>query len=593
MKFFNLAMNLPSTSGANGIAASRFGGQKESGQGIFDTLLKNCIDKAGIQTSGTVSLNLFTNVFTGQGGGSAKGVIRPSCPIKGFLESIEPLSPVMGMLTIPPQAVPSLRATLESLGITPKEASDLILAASDSQGVVRLDRLWIRLKEKAASVDSGQETPPIPLHHLPVVAQMLSAMGMESAQVKALIEKATNGEGGGLDSQVLLRAVKAYLVDCGTAPPGENAEASFSRALGLLCTTTETGLLASEPQLIALMKNMAEDPSLAQQDRIKQDIGALLQEKGIPPQEVKPFLENLTAAQAKDFLKASQGFQGNGPSGEISTLLSQVGVTSEKPSAPTGDPQKIMDILSKDNTGQKDPADKKAAATALNAGPSPAGGTTAAEVNETTVSTKKSEQNSLSAGNASVLETPSPSNGETLAAAGKSVMIGASGELTSATGPKSEPQPSTESTLRAPVVLPEPLPKILDRMVWMVQGGIQKTTVELSPPELGRIQLNLVIENGQIRGVLGTESPMVKELIDANLNQLRSQLEAQGFTVQSFDVMVGLNQHQHSQHETAWQWEPQMAGANPLKDENGMGPEAVGQHHDGYSGDGHQINVTV
>jgi hypothetical protein len=592
MTSFHLAANLASTSGANGAVASLFGGQKEAGQGVFDTVLKNCMDKAGNQTSGTVALNLFKNSLTGQGEGSANALIRPSRSLKGFLESLEPLSSVMGMLRFPPQAVLSLRAMLESLGITSKEASGLIQAASDSQGFVRLDRLWIRLKEKAASADSGQETPAIPLHRLPVVAQLLSAMGMESAQVKTLVEKATNREGC-LDSQVFLRAVKAHLAGSGTAPPGENAEASFSRALGLLCTTTETGLLAREPQLIALMKNMAEDPSLAQQERIKQDIGALLQEKGIPPQEVKAFLEHLSVAEAKDLLKVSQGFQGNGPSEEISTLLSQVRVDSEKPSPPAGDPQKIMDILSKDNAGQKDPGDKKVGSTALNAGSSPAGGTTPAEASETTITTKKSDQNSPPAGNASVLEAPSPSNGETLTAAGKSVMTGGLGELTSATGSKSELQPPPESTLRAPVVLPEPLPKILDRMVWMVQGGVQKTTVELSPPELGRIQLNLVIENGQIRGVLGTESPMVKELIDANLNQLRAQLEAQGFIVQSFDVMVGLNQHQHPQHDTAWQWEPQFAGANHPQNEVSVGPEAVGKSHDGYSGDGHQINVRV
>ncbi len=511
---------------------------------------------------------------------------------RDFLERLEALSPFMGMLRIPPQAVPSLRAMLESFGITSKETSGLIQAASDSQGFVRLDRLWIRLKEKAASVDSGQEASAIPLQQLPVVAQMLSATGMESAQIKALIEKATNGEGG-LDSQVLLRAVKAHLAASGTASPGENAEASFSRALGLLCTTTETGLLAREPQLIALMKNMAEDPSLAQQERIKQDMGALLQEKGIPPQEVKAFLENLSVAEAKDLLKVSQGFQGNGPSGEISTLLSQVKVESEKPSTPTGDSRKIMDILSKDNAGQKDPGDKKVTSTALNAGSRAAGEKTPAEANETTITTKKSDQNSPPAGNASVLGAPSPSNGETLTVAGKSIMIGGSGELTSATGSKSEPQPPAEPTLRAPAVLPEPLPKILDRMVWMVQGGVQKTTVELSPPELGRIQLNLVIENGQLRGVLGTESPMVKELIEANLNQLRTQLEALGFAVQSFQVMVGLNQHQHPQHDTAWQWEPQFAGASPLKDKKDMGPEAVGGSYDGYSSDGHQINVRV
>jgi flagellar hook-length control protein FliK len=130
-------------------------------------------------------------------------------------------------------------------------------------------------------------------------------------------------------------------------------------------------------------------------------------------------------------------------------------------------------------------------------------------------------------------------------------------------------------------------------MVWMIQGGVQKTTVELSPPELGRIQLSLVIENGQIRGVLGTESPVVKELMDANLNQLRAQLEALGFAVQSFQVMVGLNQHQHSQHETAWQWEAPSAGPDPLKDEKSVGLEPVGESYDGYSGDGHHINVRV
>jgi flagellar hook-length control protein FliK len=480
---------------------------------------------------------------------------------------------------------------LESLGIPSKEASGLIQGASDPEGFVRLDRLLIRLKEKATSTNPGQETLTIPLHQVPVVAQLLSAAGMESGQVKALIEQATNGEGG-LDSQVLLRAVKAHLAGAPTTATPENAEATISRALGLLHATSENGLLAKEPKLIALIRNMAEDPPLAQQESIKQEIGALLQEKGIPPQEVKTFLENLSIARAKDLLNVSQGFQGNNPSGQIPTLLGQVTVESEKASAPAGDPQKIMDILSNEQTGHKDPADKKVASTALSSGSRPAGGPNSSETNGSTMTPKKSDQNSPPAGNTFTLEGPFPSSGETLTAAGKSVLTGGSGELT-ASGPKSEPPPPVASTLRAPVVLPEPLPRILDRMVWMVQGGVQKTTVELSPPELGRIQLKLVIENGQIRGVLGTESPMVKELIDANLNQLRAQLEAQGFVVQSFDVMVGLDQHQHSQHETAWQWEPQFSGANPLKDQNGMGAEGVGESYDGGSGGGHQINVKV
>ncbi len=315
MTSFHFAANLPSASGATGTAASLFGGQKESGQGIFDTVLKNCMGTAENQTSGKVGLNLFKSVVPAEGSGSTNTLLGPALSIKGFVERLESLAPALGILRIAPDAVPTLQAMLQSLGIPSKEASGLIQAASDSQGFVRLDRLLVRMKEKAA--ETGAESLTIPLHQVPVVAQMLSAMGMESAQVKDLIEKATNGEGG-LDSQVLLRAVKAHLAKAGETPQVENAAASFSRALGLLCTTTETGLLAKEPQLIALVKNMAEGPSTGQQERIKQEIGALLQEKGIPPEEVKAFLENLTVAQAKDLLKVSQGAWANGTTPESS-----------------------------------------------------------------------------------------------------------------------------------------------------------------------------------------------------------------------------------------------------------------------------------
>jgi flagellar hook-length control protein FliK len=580
-----LATNLPSIGGADGVEVSLFGGQKGLGQELFGTVLKERMANATGQTPDTIILNLFRNVLKEQGSGATNGLAQSAHSIKSFLDGIEPLIPVMGKLRIPSQAVPSLRALLESLGISSKEASSLIQAASDPQGFVRMDRLWVRLKEKAGSEDNGEDTPTIPLNQAPLVAQMLSAIGMEASQVKALIEKATIGEVG-LDSQVIIKAVKAHLADAGKVSQVESVQGSFSRALGLLFTTTESGLLAQEPQLLSLMKSMAQGPSLTQQERIKQEMGALLQEKGIPPQEVKAFLENLSVAQAKELLNVSQGLQGNGSSGELSTLLSQVKVASENPSVSKGDPQNIMDILFKENSGQKDSADKKAFSTALNAG-----GVKLAEADGST--TKSKDQSAHSEGSASVLETPPSSNGETLLAGGKFIVVGGAAGLTSAGGSKSAPQVPVDATVRPPVVLPEPLPKILDRMVWMVQEGVQKTTIELSPPELGRIQLNLVIENGRIHGLMGTESHAVKELIDANLNQLKTQLEAQGFSVQSFDVMVGLNQHQRPDHGSAWQWEPQSGGGTYSEDDVIEAPEAVGGTYDGYSVEGYQINVRV
>ena len=89
--------------------------------------------------------------------------------------------------------------------------------------------------------------------------------------------------------------------------------------------------------------------------------------------------------------------------------------------------------------------------------------------------------------------------------------------------------------------LPQPLPKVLDRMIWMIRAGEQKSSIRIHPPELGRLDLDLAIKNGHLQANLSAESTMVKEVIEANLNQLKQHLNAQGLIVDSFEVMVGLN----------------------------------------------------
>ena len=73
----------------------------------------------------------------------------------------------------------------------------------------------------------------------------------------------------------------------------------------------------------------------------------------------------------------------------------------------------------------------------------------------------------------------------------------------------------------------------------MIRGGEQKGTLHISPPELGRLDLDLVIKNGHLQANLSAENPAVKEIIESNLNQLKQQLADQGFVVEKFEVMVG------------------------------------------------------
>ena len=49
---------------------------------------------------------------------------------------------------------------------------------------------------------------------------------------------------------------------------------------------------------------------------------------------------------------------------------------------------------------------------------------------------------------------------------------------------------------------------------------------------------------------MGAESNVVKELIEANLNQLKQQLSDQGLVIDSFKVMVGLDDRRFKEGES-------------------------------------------
>ena len=89
--------------------------------------------------------------------------------------------------------------------------------------------------------------------------------------------------------------------------------------------------------------------------------------------------------------------------------------------------------------------------------------------------------------------------------------------------------------------LPQPLPKIVDRMILMLRTGEYQSRLHITPPDLGKLDIDLTIKNGHIHANLSTENAAVKEIIEANLNHLKNQLNSQGYTVERFDVMVNLD----------------------------------------------------
>ncbi|MCX6582909.1 MAG: flagellar hook-length control protein FliK [Candidatus Aminicenantes bacterium] len=74
---------------------------------------------------------------------------------------------------------------------------------------------------------------------------------------------------------------------------------------------------------------------------------------------------------------------------------------------------------------------------------------------------------------------------------------------------------------------------------FMIAEGEKQVSIKLYPPELGKIQVELVIKDNQVHARINTENIAVKEVILTNLDQLKSNIESAGIIVNRFDVEVG------------------------------------------------------
>jgi flagellar hook-length control protein FliK len=97
-------------------------------------------------------------------------------------------------------------------------------------------------------------------------------------------------------------------------------------------------------------------------------------------------------------------------------------------------------------------------------------------------------------------------------------------------------------------------PNIRQSVVDQVRGGMLKNlgqgrselTLQLNPPDLGKISLVLQVQDKDVLGMLKTTSPEVSRFIQQNLHTIQKGLEEQGLKVQKLDVQTQLAQEDSS-----------------------------------------------
>ena len=80
--------------------------------------------------------------------------------------------------------------------------------------------------------------------------------------------------------------------------------------------------------------------------------------------------------------------------------------------------------------------------------------------------------------------------------------------------------------------------EIVKHFTFIVNRGGGEAKLSLYPPELGKIKMNIKLQNGKVSTFFLVDNQAVKEIIDARLNILQQNLIDQGFSLGSFDVGV-------------------------------------------------------
>ena len=80
------------------------------------------------------------------------------------------------------------------------------------------------------------------------------------------------------------------------------------------------------------------------------------------------------------------------------------------------------------------------------------------------------------------------------------------------------------------------LRQVTEKMIYQARNNQHRLKLQLSPPQLGRLSINMTVKNNTLQASIVAESSMVKEALDEQVSLLRDNLAKQGLDLVKFDV---------------------------------------------------------
>jgi flagellar hook-length control protein FliK len=105
------------------------------------------------------------------------------------------------------------------------------------------------------------------------------------------------------------------------------------------------------------------------------------------------------------------------------------------------------------------------------------------------------------------------------------------------------------STSPQPLQPNDIIQQIVEKIQFKTINEQSEIKITLKPEFLGNIRLNISAENHQVAIKVIADSPAIKEMLETNLHQLKTEFVNNGLEISKFDVYVGAESQQHGQRE--------------------------------------------
>jgi len=99
-------------------------------------------------------------------------------------------------------------------------------------------------------------------------------------------------------------------------------------------------------------------------------------------------------------------------------------------------------------------------------------------------------------------------------------------------------QPAMQQSSYTTTVYRQTFEQMIQQIKILSDAAVKQVEIQLRPEHLGKVKIDLLMENGSVVARFVSENEQAKQLLESNISQLKSALEEQGLKIAGFEVSV-------------------------------------------------------